>query len=627
MSSARPRGSERRPKRRWGLRTTLLLGMLVPLVGLVALAGVQAERRWTSSEASEALADGADRLGETADFLAALGKEEAYSNILGLALELRLDGDQVDLEVARARLNGARALVDSDRFADLRALIDGDGSFGRLREQLDRGTAGYSDVARRFTILDELLETTWLDALAEVEDIADRQPLSAELRARLRAVSESMEALGHADDRIQRALALLLGPPLDDDLRALLDATSRFEAAREAAIEDAGPLALARWELFGSTGAVQRTEQTLELAVGIGLGRVPAPTTIPPELWVQGLEDGAVWAVRVIDTVRAAAGELEQSAARQAAADSAGLSTQIAGVALLITLSLALALVIARQVTVPAAALEAAARQVGSGDLEVGALSPRGPRELAATVVAFNDMAATLAAVEDHAVALAEDPSSPVLDDPLPGRTGRAMQAAIDRLRRSISDAEDHRAELEELASHDGLTGLLNRSAAYVEIERELARAVRDGRSLLAVYVDLDGLKDLNDTYGHQAGDQAILRTADALRSTTRRADVVARLGGDEFMVVGPVPPGGPTEVLAFAERIHAAVGHQRVPTPSGAWVSLRCSVGVALSNPASDTAEALIRTADAAMYRAKAGGRDRVDLADPPTGAAAELV
>jgi len=240
-------------------------------------------------------------------------------------------------------------------------------------------------------------------------------------------------------------------------------------------------------------------------------------------------------------------------------------------------------------------------------------------RELAATVEAFNDMAATLAAVEHHAVALAEDPDSPVHADPLPGRTGQAMQAALDRLRSSISAAEQHRAELTELATRDGLTGLLNRTAAMDLVERELARARRDGSTLLALYVDLDGLKALNDTQGHAAGDEAIRRTADALAATTRDADVVARLGGDEFLVVGPVPPNGHSGVAAFADRVHRAVSDRVIELEDGSTVRLGCSVGVAVSCPDVASADSLVRAADVALYRAKEAGRGRVVWSTPP--------
>jgi len=204
-----------------------------------------------------------------------------------------------------------------------------------------------------------------------------------------------------------------------------------------------------------------------------------------------------------------------------------------------------------------------------------------------------------------------------VLDDPLPGRTGLALQQAIDRLRTSVHQAETHRAELFELATHDSLTGLLNRAAAFTAIQHDLSRARRDGTQLLAFYVDLDGLKLLNDSYGHEVGDEAIARTADALRNTTRDSDVVARLGGDEFMVVGPVPEGGRDEIAAFAERIRAAVSLQTVQVGDDEAAPLRCSIGVALSDDRTESSEALVRAADEAMYSAKHAGRDRIAWTD----------
>jgi diguanylate cyclase (GGDEF)-like protein len=274
-----------------------------------------------------------------------------------------------------------------------------------------------------------------------------------------------------------------------------------------------------------------------------------------------------------------------------------------------------LALLIARQLVRPAVALELGARRVEHGQFELDPIEVRGPREVTATVEAFNDMAATLAALEHHAVTLAEDPESPELDAPLPGRTGRAMQVAIDRLRASIRQAEEHRAELHHLATRDGLTGLLNRSAAFEAIGRDLARTQREGTVLMALYVDLDGLKALNDSYGHAAGDAAIRRTADVLAATTRRADVVARLGGDEFLVAGVVPSGPPgvAEVQALADRVHEAVTAARVRLEDGVEVPLRASVGVAVSGPGTSTVAELIRAADDALYTAKRSGRGQV--------------
>jgi len=284
----------------------------------------------------------------------------------------------------------------------------------------------------------------------------------------------------------------------------------------------------------------------------------------------------------------------------------------------LVAISLAVGAVIARAITTPVRRLEGAVRQVEAGEFQLDPLPDHGPRELAAMARAFNDMSGTLAAIEDHAVALATDPGSAVLDEALPGRTGEAMQAALDRLRASIADAQARRAELVDLASHDSLTGLLNRGAAMEALARDLARAERDGSSLLALFLDLDGLKQLNDTHGHDAGDTAIRAVADALRASTRDGDVVARLGGDEFLVVSPLPPGGRSDAERFAHRIHDAVRSRTVRTTAGIQVPLRCSLGAAVSGPDTDTIDDLVRAADLALYEAKDAGRDQVAWSEP---------
>ena len=189
------------------------------------------------------------------------------------------------------------------------------------------------------------------------------------------------------------------------------------------------------------------------------------------------------------------------------------------------------------------------------------------------------------------------------------------MQAAFDRdliadLILCGPDTEASRAALQELATHDGMTGLLNRTAALEAISRDLDQIDRDGGSLVVLFVDLDGLKAVNDVHGHDAGDDLIRLTARTLRSTTRTSDIVARLGGDEFLVAGRVSAEvrsarSETGVGTLAQRLAAAIeaaslqiGDVRIP--------LQASIGMAISEPGEQGAEDIIRRADAAMYRAK---------------------
>jgi diguanylate cyclase (GGDEF)-like protein len=251
-----------------------------------------------------------------------------------------------------------------------------------------------------------------------------------------------------------------------------------------------------------------------------------------------------------------------------------------------------------------------AAQAIHDGRFDLPPLEVAGPRELADTASAFNEMSSTLAAVEAHTVALADDPDAAVLGEALPGRTGRALQVALNRLRASMQAAEQNRLDLQQAATHDSLTGLLNRAAALEVVRRDLRRVGREGGAVAALFLDLDGLKVINDGHGHAAGDDALRMTADALRSSTRATDVVARLGGDEFLITGVVHDV-PAEVEALAERIHESVAGQilRCETED---IALRCSIGVALAG-ASDTVDTLIHKADSALYDAKRRGRDRI--------------
>jgi diguanylate cyclase (GGDEF)-like protein len=601
------------------LRSVLLLGIAVPLLGLLSLATVLVAERWADRDASRALQRQASELGRTVEVRAALAEEEVHGTVLALAWDFGVTVDEVPGFAAveeRALLDDARLRVDrlvAERpgapSAALLAELD------ELRDRLDRDGTSYTEVSDLHLRINESVEDRWVDQLRDIEAVADRRPLPAEVRAPLRGLRETVAAFSEGGQRIRAGVPLLIGDGSSSTLRELLAATTRFEAAAARAELSLGPRAADAWEVFGTDPAAQRIEELLDTAVWVGLGDGESPLGLELESLAAALLDGSRWGILLTDVVQSASADLEAAARDQVGTDTQAVAAAAGAAVALGAVSVFLALLIARQLVRPATALELGARRVEHGQFELDPIEVQGPREVAAIIEAFNDMAATLAAVEHHAVALAADPESPELDDPLPGRTGRAMQVAIDRLRTSIRQAEEHRAELHHLATRDGLTGLLNRTAAFEAIGRDLARAERDGTVLMALYVDLDGLKALNDTYGHGAGDAAIRRTADVLAATTRRADVVARLGGDEFLVAGVVPAGAPgiAEVRALADRVHRAITDARVRLEGDVEVPLRASVGVAVSGPGIATVAELIRAADDALYTAKRSGRSQV--------------
>ncbi len=169
-----------------------------------------------------------------------------------------------------------------------------------------------------------------------------------------------------------------------------------------------------------------------------------------------------------------------------------------------------------------------------------------------------------------------------------------------------VTDRSRLRSELEHRASHDALSGCLNRAATVTAIER----ALRDGQQLAVAYVDLDQFKGINDEFGHAAGDELLRVAAARLRSATRVQDRIGRIGGDEFVVVSP-RGDGPFEAAALADRLADAIcgdvtfAKQRIP--------LSASVGAAISLDGELDAEALLSRADHAMYEVKRRRRSQL--------------
>jgi diguanylate cyclase (GGDEF)-like protein len=173
-------------------------------------------------------------------------------------------------------------------------------------------------------------------------------------------------------------------------------------------------------------------------------------------------------------------------------------------------------------------------------------------------------------------------------------------------------------AELDHRARHDALTGLANRAHVLELLDLALEQAHPRGTRVAVLFVDLDHFKVVNDSLGHDRGDQILVAAAQRLQRTLRPTDVAARLGGDEFAVVCD-STRDEADALAVAARVADAM---REPYPlaggAGGEVFVPASIGIALSDgDATPTSESLLRNADLAMYRAKQRGRDRCELYD----------
>jgi two-component system cell cycle response regulator len=170
--------------------------------------------------------------------------------------------------------------------------------------------------------------------------------------------------------------------------------------------------------------------------------------------------------------------------------------------------------------------------------------------------------------------------------------------------------------DLRVLATRDSLTGLFNRRAILEQLDRELARAKRDQSSLSVLVADVDYFKQVNDIYGHTAGDAVLRQIAERMLMAVRAYDAVGRYGGEEILLV--LPHCDDAEALRTAERTRGAVAG--APCHAGEQaLTVRVSIGVASSRTVGTfDGKALIQAADAALYRAKHAGRDRCELALP---------
>lgn len=189
----------------------------------------------------------------------------------------------------------------------------------------------------------------------------------------------------------------------------------------------------------------------------------------------------------------------------------------------------------------------------------------------------------------------------------------RVQSATIARLEQRVRWLELELSEAQFNATHDELTGLLNRNLFSDRLERAVTQAKRRGRQVGLLFLDLDGFKDINDRFGHLTGDEALQEIARRLVDCTRDADTVGRVGGDEFMVLIPEVDGerGAAHLASKLEQCLAVPYETR-----GHTLVISASIGAAVYPDDGAERDCLIRYADAAMYAAK----NRIGFVRVPT-------
>ncbi len=259
-------------------------------------------------------------------------------------------------------------------------------------------------------------------------------------------------------------------------------------------------------------------------------------------------------------------------------------------VAALLIVAVVATLLMTRRLVAPMRQLMRAARAVGAGKLDVY-VPAKSSDELGLLTHTFNHMTQRLAASQ--------------------AEVATYQRTLEDKVTQRTKELEIATAQAYKLAQHDILTGLPNRALLNQRLKQIVAQAARDGHQVACLFLDFDHFKRINDTLGHDAGDQLLQAVAQRLTSAVRESDTVARLGGDEFVLILPGldPVHAAYEVMTVLTRVRESflapfrLGDQ---TPT-----LTCSIGVSVYPVDATDPNGLIKQADTAMYAAKEAGRN----------------
>jgi diguanylate cyclase (GGDEF)-like protein len=366
---------------------------------------------------------------------------------------------------------------------------------------------------------------------------------------------------------------------------------------------------LPQWTELRESGPAESFSQGVQRV----LTATTTPAVLPPDQMLAMFYEAGERTRILRDLVEQSIKTVDDGSMRAADAARRGFQLAVAGAALVVLLSLLGSWQIARTVARPMAALAGRARQVSSGHLDPEPVRARGAREVVAVAEVLNEMVANLDLVHRQAGALARgDLTDRSLATVAPGALGASLQRSVERLSESLATRDGLERRLRHEATHDTLTGLLNRAAATLSLEGAAGRARRSGVRLAVVLVDIDDFKAVNDAHGQRTGDALLRLCGHRFARLSADTIAVARVNSDEFVLVAEV-----ADAPAALELAAAAVTAIREPLEIGAArVAVTASVGLVLA-AGRESAEALLRDATSAVRRAKVAGGDRVEVFD----------
>ncbi|MGD9792263.1 MAG: putative bifunctional diguanylate cyclase/phosphodiesterase [Acidimicrobiia bacterium] len=597
----------------------MLLIVLVPLLSYGTLAKANLDRHRELRATAEAVSTHLASSVTASKASGALRQEAWPAEMLSWAGTIGVDVSVVEQLLdyqARQEVATTRAAVDANTEAidELRAngLLS---TLEGVRAALDAGTIEPLDTRTAYTRLRAPFTLQWKIDLHQASELLAAIPASVsgsrELDAAVTAIEAASSAYETSDEEVA-AFSKLLVPGSDGGSAARIE-LARATQARALAVDDlvdGEPTIRAEWnQSVGSTSA----ETTFAGFVDAQLA--PGATALNLDDAGIALKSGLARSIAVYDFLNRRLDAASVAAEVLATNAQHDYQRQLNALIAVTAAAAIVALLIARSISNPLRALQQRATAVSSGEVHHQRLPLRGAREVAVATRGLNDAVDTLHTIEQQAEALAAGATAVAAAiDPAPGHLGMVMNESVARLTQSLSERDALQARLAHDASHDALTGLLNRRALLERIEGFLAR----GSTVGLIFFDLDGFKQTNDGYGHGTGDIVLQAVADRLVRSAPSAAIAARLGGDEFVVVMSLSPAHPhdaTDVVTAATRsMIDAIGEPIVVADERHHVGASAGVIISTSN---DTASTLLRDADIALYRAKDRGTNEYIVFD----------
>lgn len=627
------------PSHRHGVAARLIVAVLVPVAVLVVgSAKLVIDRHQTAREA-DAVASDIPTLNGLLTLRSRIDREHT-TTILRQAADQLGAGNVTEIIAGAVGIDGS--LIEVRRRTNLAVATLGDDvppawkrDLKSLRTAVDNHLVDGSSAGSAYTRLSALLASRFEVRMSRLHSQTLASSATTQLGSALDTLADTSAVLNAGSLAVDALIATWFDLPSrrSDEQARLNRQLALYRAAATAVSRSRSAEIQAAWTAFASDETTRRAQATLTAAAH---GRRPAildriapiiaaalngEISIPAALvefqpLVTAVRAPLLFVLPLYNLVERAEADVVAATEHLRQSARSEFVRLVVLTIVVIGFTVLVALLLARSISGPLHALHRIARQVGEGDLSVEPLSPSGPRETVVVAEALNNLVENLSLLEAKTKALATcDFRSDVLSRPLPGLLGHALDASVTVLSDSIVQRDALQRKLAEQATHDALTGLFNRPAALEAIDLALARGGRTGEPLTIMFVDLDEFKRANDTHGHALGDRILCEVARRLTTESRAGDLVARLGGDEFLVLLE-NMGDPDEAAALGQRLIGCLNDPMMINHVS--VTVGASVGIAsATDGAVDTSSQLLAQADLALYRAKRGGRGRLEFYD----------